>query len=120
MQDLSKLEIWNKAMKLTKEVYELTKAFPAEEKFALISQVRRCSISVPSNIAEGAGRNSRKEFVQFLAIANGSAYELQTQLTLAFQLGDISNEEFDRIIDKVDHIQKMNFNLQRSLKQMVA
>ena len=76
-------DVRQKAMELTKKVYQITKAFPKDEIYGLTSQIRRCSVSVPSNIAEGRGRNSDKEFIRFLNIALGSIYELQTQLELA-------------------------------------
>ena len=73
-------------MSLVKEIYLITQDLPSEEKFGLISQIRRCAVSIPSNIAEGAGRNNVNEFIQFLGIASGSAYELETQLILLFEL----------------------------------
>ena len=82
MHKVEELIIWKKAINLAKSVYLLSNELPNEEKFGLISQIKRCSISIPSNIAEGAGRNSKKEFKYFLSVANGSAYELQTQLIL--------------------------------------
>ncbi len=81
------LIVWQKGMLLCKEVYLLTQNFPKEEIYGLTSQMRRSVISIPSNIAEGRGRNSDKEFIRFLQIALGSIYELQTQLELAFELG---------------------------------
>ena len=87
MLDLKELKIWNKASDLALEVYHATKDFPSEEKFGFPSQIRRSALSVSSNTSEGAGRNSNKEFVHFLSIANGSAYELQTQLIISNKLG---------------------------------
>jgi four helix bundle protein len=78
--------VWQQAMRLVKHVYEVTRVFPAEEKFGLISQMRRAAISVPSNIAEGAARQSNKEFIQFLIIARGSLSELDTRFLLAKDL----------------------------------
>jgi four helix bundle protein len=77
------LIVWQKAMELTKQVYQMTISFPQDEVYGLTSQIRRCAVSIPSNIAEGRGRNSDKEFIRFLNIALGSLYELQTQLELA-------------------------------------
>ena len=77
------LIVWQKAMELTKQVYQMTLSFPQDEVYGLTSQIRRCAVSIPSNIAEGRGRNSDKEFIRFLNIALGSLYELQTQLELA-------------------------------------
>ena len=78
MNKFEDLKIWQKSMKLAELVYDATRHFPSEEKFNLTSQMRRCSVSIPSNIAEGAGRNSKKEFAHFLSISNGSASELLT------------------------------------------
>ena len=86
MHNIEELKIWNKAMDLAVQVYELSSKFPSDERFGLMSQVRRCAVSIPSNISEGAGRNTKGEFKQFLGIANGSAYELQTQLIIANKL----------------------------------
>ncbi|RZL13238.1 MAG: four helix bundle protein, partial [Pedobacter sp.] len=86
MNKLSELKIWNKAIDLTVNVYKATSSFPSDERFGLTSQSRRAAVSIPSNIAEGAGRNSMKEFNNFLGIANGSSYELQTQLVIANKL----------------------------------
>ena len=86
-----KLKIWQEAMELAEIVYELIKQFPDYEKFDLASQIRRSAISIPSNIAEGKGRNSDKEFKQYLYIARGSLFELRTQLELARRLKYIKN-----------------------------
>lgn len=115
MHDLNKLRIWVKSIELTNKVYKLTKTFPDDEKFGLISQIRRCSVSISSNIAEGAGRESVKEFKYFLSIANGSSFELYTQLIIALELNYIKKTDFEIIEDNIDEIQKMNFNLQRKL-----
>ena len=87
------LIVWQKSMLLCKKVYIVTKNFPKEELYGLTSQIRRCAISIPSNIAEGRGRSSDKEFIRFLQISLGSIYELQTQLELAFELNYIDNIE---------------------------
>lgn len=85
------LIVWQKAIVLVKQVYEVTHSFPDEEKFGLISQIRRSAISIPSNIAEGWGRSSSKSFSQFLFIARGSLFELETQLYIAKELGFITD-----------------------------
>ena len=89
------LIVWNKAMELARYTYRLTFAFPGDEKYGLASQMRRAAVSIPSNIAEGSKRRSRKEFLNFLRIASGSGAELETQLELARALsfGDISDHE---------------------------
>ena len=92
MNNLKELKIWHKAIDLAVEVYKVTSHFPAEEKFGLTSQSRRAAVSISSNIAEGAGRSSSKEFNYFLGIANGSSFELQTQLVISNKLELISYE----------------------------
>ncbi|MEP5613066.1 MAG: four helix bundle protein [Cyclobacteriaceae bacterium] len=110
------LEVWKKAMDLSYKIYELTKEFPSEEKFGLISQMRRCAVSVPSNIAEGAGRNTNGEFKQFLGIAQGSAFELETQTLIANRMNFLKNNESDSIIEEVTSISNMIFKLKQHLK----
>jgi len=87
LQSYKDLIVWQKGIALVKEVYALTRGFPAEEKFGLVSQMRRAAVSVPSNIAEGQARHTTKEFVQFLSHAEGSVAELETQLILGTELG---------------------------------
>lgn len=116
MHNLKELKIWSKAIDLATEVYKLTADFPKEEKYGLTSQIRRSAISVPSNIAEGAGRNSDKEFVYFLGVSNGSSYELQTQLIISRNL-DLVDARVDKLLDEIDQIQKMNYSLQKKLTQ---
>lgn len=86
------LEVWKKTKDLAREIYLLTKSFPTQEQFGLVSQLRRASISVPSNIAEGCGRDSSKDTVRFLFIARGGLYEMETQIILAYELGFITEE----------------------------
>lgn len=111
MNNYKELKIWQKSMDLVEKVYKITSNFPIEEKFGLISQIQRCAVSIPSNIAEGAGRNSNKEFRNFLGIANGSANELNTQLLLSIRIGYVKEEDLDEIFNLVTEIQKMNFTL---------
>jgi four helix bundle protein len=94
-QPFQELTVWQRAMELTVSVYELTRTFPRDEQFGLTSQLRRASVSIASNIAEGRGRTTDGEFRQFLGIAQGSIYEVQTQLLLAQRL-KIGNEEMQR------------------------
>jgi four helix bundle protein len=86
-QIVSGLVVWQKAIQLTVQVYRLSVAFPREEIYGLTSQMRRCAVSIPSNIAEGAGRLNTPEYKQFLGVVRGSHFELQTQLTIARELG---------------------------------
>lgn len=116
MHNLKELKIWHKAIELTTEVYSLTANFPKEEKYGLTSQIRRAAVSVPSNIAEGAGRNSDKEFVYFLGVSNGSCYELQTQLIISKNL-ELINTPLEQILDQIDQLQKMNYSLQKKLNK---
>ena len=102
MHNIKELKIWNKAMDLAVQVYELSSKFPSDERFGLTSQGRRCAVSIPSNISEGAGRNTKGEFKQFLGIANGSAYELQTQLIIANKLNFIDEKSTASILEIID------------------
>ena len=110
-----KLDVWQIAMKTTKIVYESTKEFPEEEKFGLVSQMRRAAVSIPCNIAEGAARQGKKEFKNFLSIAQGSLSELDTQLELAVLLGYLSDEEMNEITEQLMRIDMMLSGLIRSL-----
>ncbi len=87
MNKFKELIVWQKSRLLVKQIYEMTANFPDEEKYGLISQIRRASISIPSNIAEGCGKNSDKEFIRFLEIANSSCYEIETQIIISQDLG---------------------------------
>lgn len=104
--DYKELDIWMQARKLVKTVYVLTKSFPKDERYSLTSQIRRCAISVPSNIAEGCGRQSNKETIHFLHIARGSLFELETQLILASDLGYIISE-LDSLLKEVERVKKL-------------
>ena len=116
MHRYKNLEVWKKAMDLAETIYSATNNFPEEEKFGLISQMRRCAVSVASNIAEGAGRNSNKEFNQFLGIAQGSTFELETQVLLSKRLKFLTEEAEKAIIDQLNAIANMIFKLKKNLK----
>ncbi len=116
MHKVKELKIWKKSISLAKSIYLLTEELPSDEKYGLVSQIKRSAISISSNIAEGAGRNSNKEFKHFLSIANGSAYELQTQLILIMELDLLSKEKVQPTIDLLTEIQKMNYSLQKSIE----
>jgi four helix bundle protein len=105
-----------KAIDFCLDIYKLTGSFPSDEKFGLTSQLRRAGVSVPSNIAEGSGRNSDKEFIHFLSIATGSSYEVETQLIIAHRLGYIKEEEIQEATLKLSEIQKMIFTFSNKLK----
>ena len=104
-------------MEIAEKTYLLSAEFPSEEKFGLTSQIRRSTVSVPSNIAEGAGRSTKGEFKNFLSIASGSSYELLTQLILSHRLNLISEEKARPIISEVIEVQKMNYALIKSLEK---
>lgn len=103
-------------MAFVTRVYQLTSQFPDEEKFGLVAQMRRAAVSISSNIAEGAARNSRKAFRNFLNIAQGSAAELETQILIARELGFVDEPETEASIRELDEISKMIFGLKKSLK----
>lgn len=116
MHNINELKVWHKAIDLCVLIYEVSATFPSDERYGLTSQVRRSSISISSNIAEGAGRNTKGEFIQFLGIANGSAYEFQTQVIIAQKL-KLFHSNADLVLDKIDEIQKMCYKLQQSLRK---
>ena len=109
------LHVWIKSMQLVEKVYQETKNFPTEERYALTSQIRRSAISVPSNIAEGQGRNTDGEFLQFLGIASGSLAELETQIELSFRLGYL--QDHTTINSMCDEVGKMLTGLIKSVKK---
>jgi len=115
MHRLENLKVLKKAIELVKQVYLVVPELPNDEKFGLTAQIKRSSVSIPSNIAEGAGRNSKKEFKHFLGIANGSCYELQTQLVLIVELQLLPKESVQHLIELCTEIQKMNYSLQKTL-----
>ncbi|MFS4469725.1 four helix bundle protein [Maribacter sp. 2210JD10-5] len=106
MRNFRELEVWKDARKLVKEVYILSKLLPESEKFGLISQINRCVVSIPANIAEGSAKYSQKDFVRFLQISLGSAYELESHLILCGDLEFVSNEKISEIIRKTQVLQK--------------
>lgn len=107
------LNIWKDSLQLVKKVYILTSGLPRDEKFGLISQINRCAVSIPTNIAEGSGRTSEKEFLHFLNIAISSSYELETQLILVEELFNLNTKE---LIDEITSIQKMIGGFSRKIK----
>ena len=119
MHNFKELVIWKESMKLAKATYLASANFPQDERFGLTSQVRRSAVSVPSNIAEGAGRNSDKEFMNFLSISTGSSYELETQLLLSVDLGFVTEEEVQEALSNVTVVQKMLYRFQEQLKTKI-
>ena len=117
MHDYKKLTVWQRSIQFATEVYRCTSTFPKAELYGLTSQMRNSVISINSNIAEGAGRHSRKEFRHFLYVAYGSACELDSQLIIAKNLGFIPESEFVNLESKLQELQKMLYKLAKSLTQ---
>lgn len=107
MKDFRDLQIWNRSHRLTLEIYRLTQGFPKTETYGLVSQMRRSASSIPTNIAEGCGRNTEKDFARFLDNSMGSASELEYQLILAYDLEYIAQETFEKTISELTEIKRM-------------
>lgn len=116
MHNFKELLVWNKSVELATEIYQLTNSYPKIEMYGLTSQIRRCSVSVSSNIAEGAGRFSKNEFRHFLNIAYGSSFELETQLIISKNLKYVDNDNFESLNNKITDVQKMLYKLIKSIK----
>ncbi len=101
------LQVWRKSIGFVKDIYLITRAFPKEEMFGLTSQLRRAAVSIPSNIAEGNGRGSKKDLIRFLYIAIGSAAEIETQLIICHEIGLLNGNDFDRLINQDHEIIRM-------------
>lgn len=116
MRPHEKLTVWQRAVNFVVRLYKLTARFPSEEKFSLTSQIRRAAVSVPANIAEGAGRQSTKEFSYFLSNAQGSTSELSTELLIAHKLGYLSSRDYNEVSEEVDQIGRMLIGLAKTVK----
>lgn len=116
MRNFRNLIIWQKSHELTLKIYSLTKHFPKEELYGLTSQIRRSAISIPSNIAEGCGRNSEAELARFMTISIGSLSELDYQLFLASQLSFIDSELFYQLEYEINELRKMMYSFTKKLK----
>jgi four helix bundle protein len=110
------LLIWQKSMILVMEVYKTTQNFPKDEIYGLIGQMRRCAVSIPSNIAEGYGRNSSNDYVRFLRMAMGSLYELQTQFDISSNLGYITKNHYGKLFESSREIERMLSSLMKRLE----
>lgn len=111
MNNFRDLIVWRKSVDLVVLIYQVTSQFPGNEKYNLVSQMQRCGTSIPSNIAEGAGRNTAAYFKQFLNVALGSAYELETQVIISKKLNYVNEEDYGKLIRDITEIQKMIFGL---------
>ena len=115
MHNFKELNSWKEAKDFSVLIYKLTSKFTSSEIYGISSQIKRAAVSIPSNIAEGAGRNTNKDFSRFIAIALGSTFELETQLLIAQELDFISNKELEDLLLKLNKIQKMLVNFQKHL-----
>ena len=111
--NFKELLVWKKSIELVKSIYQITSMLPSDERFGLISQMNRSSVSIPSNIAEGSGRTSEKEFLNFLNIAISSSYELETQLIISYELYEL---DVDFVLVQISEVQKMILGLKRNLE----
>jgi len=116
MTSHKELKVWQKGIELVKSVYEVTQSFPANEQFGLVSQMRRAAVSIPSNIAEGCGRNSDKELTHFLYVALGSASELETQIIISQELNFLGNEKSEQLQSLILEIIKMTSSLIKTIR----
>ena len=115
MKTYRDLIVWQKAMGLVTEIYHHTKSFPEEERYGLTLQLRKSSVSLPSNMAEGYGRNSTLDYIRFLRIANGSLFELQTQLEIAQNLNFLAEESFSLLYESSREIERMLSSLIKNI-----
>ena len=116
MHRFKDLEIWKRSRVFSYKIYEVTSKFPDSERFGLTNQLRRASVSIPSNIAEGSSRNSNKDFSRFLEIAIGSAYEIETQLLISKDLNLVSEETLELLISELIEITKMMSKFRSTLR----
>lgn len=119
MNNYRELKIWNDSVELSVEIYEKVNVFPKQELYGLSDQIKRSAVSIPSNIAEGAGRNSQLEFNRFLSIASGSAAELNTQLIIANKLKFFLNADFEVLQQKLEVLHKMIYKLKRAVQKSI-
>lgn len=119
MHNFKELKVWNQSVDLAVNIYQTIREFPASEKYGLSNQMKRASVSIGSNIAEGAGRNSPKEFIHFLGIASGSASELITQVEIALRAKILTTEISEKLQNQLIYIQKMIYKLQVSIRKSI-
>ncbi len=120
MRDFRDLKVWEKAHGLVLDVYRHSRDFPSEERFGLISHLRKSVVSIPSNIAEGCGRDSEKDLSRFLSYAAGSASETEYQILLAHDLGYLSKERYDHVKSLIIEVKRMLYALKESLSSEVG
>lgn len=117
MVDYRNYIVWQRSHKLVLDIYKLTRTFPKSEQFNFISQINRCALSIPSNIAEGCGRETQKELVRFLYISSGSAHELEYLILASSELGFINKDISIVLLKEIDEIKKMLFSLIKTIKK---
>jgi four helix bundle protein len=116
MRDFKKIQVWEKAHKLTLQLYKITSSFPKDELYGLTSQIRRAASSIPANIAEGSGRNTQVELARFIHIAGGSASELEYHLILAHDLGYIDSKIYSELDFAVNEIKRMLHGFEKTVQ----
>jgi four helix bundle protein len=116
MRDFKKIQVWEKAHKLTLQLYKLTASFPKEELYGLTSQIRRAASSIPANIAEGCGRNTQVELARFIHIATGSASELEYHLILAHDLGYLDSTTYTELDLSINEIKRMLHGFEQTVR----
>ena len=114
------LNVWKEARQFVTEIYSISRTFPKDEQFGLTTQIRRCAISIPSNIAEGCGRNHKKDSIQFFYIARGSLYEAETQLFVSSDLHYITKEDLESILSRLEIVRKLLNGLIRYYSESVS
>ena len=119
MRPHEKLDVWNKSIELVISIYKATETFPRDERFGLTSQIRRAAVSIPANIAEGAARDSQKEFVHFLSNAQGSASELETEWLIAHKLGYLPEGTHDTVRGELNSVGRMIFGLAHNIRDRI-
>ncbi|MDA8571749.1 four helix bundle protein [Flavobacteriaceae bacterium] len=117
MVDYKNYKVWQKSHKLVLDIYQITSTFPKSEQFNLVSQINRASLSVPTNIVEGCGRETQKELIRFLYISSGSAHELEYLILVSSELNFISTKDSKTLLKKIDEIKKMLFSLIKTIKK---
>jgi len=120
VQHYRELIVWQKAIVLVETVYRATEGFPKTEIYALTNQIRRAAVSIPSNIAEGQGRNSTRDFLHFLSVAQGSLMELETQITIATRLGYLEASQEESLLTSTAEISRMLSGLKSSLNKKLT
>lgn len=117
MRPHEKLEVWKRGIELVLDIYKNSETFPKDERFGLTSQIRRAAVSIPANIAEGAARQSSKEFLHFLSIAQGSASEVETEILIAFKLGYMDESIYSNLRSQLDALGRMLIGLSQHISK---